>query len=158
MSLILLQKYHTSLLNINSTSAKDIITSIIIMETARQTRGGPGRADTMYRFNDDNFLRKLNFRPHKPAPGVKGKCNEIPRFLRFKELTEAEMKEKKRIPVPESELQLSGAASSSTPLDIPIYKGTILEKRQKPLTGKESFEGKIHPKWPKDKCVNGGSV
>ncbi|KAI5789733.1 hypothetical protein DFH27DRAFT_527800 [Peziza echinospora] len=115
----------------------------------------------MYRFNDDNFLRRLNFRPHKPAPGVKGKCNEIPRFLRFKELTEAEMKEKKRIPVPESELQLSGAASSSTPLDIPIYKGTILEKRQKPLTGKESFEVyEVYTLWqnepstePKEICI-----
>lgn len=98
--------------------------------------------DAIYDLDDPHFFEKLVFRPHRAAPGLVEKCKHIPRFHGFKTLTESELKERKRKPVPQWEFQ--GPMSMSPEVlesEIPIYKGSILEKRQQPLTGKDTFDG-----------------
>jgi len=104
-----------------------------------------GFPDPIYDLSDPSFAQKLNFQPHKPGPGYLEKCKKIPRFHGFKTLSQADMKERKRIQVPEWEFQDRehpfGGRTEAIP--VPIYKGSILEKRQQSLTGKETFDGKL---------------
>ncbi|KAF8423223.1 hypothetical protein EV426DRAFT_710610 [Tirmania nivea] len=98
--------------------------------------------DPIYDLSDPSFAQKLNFQPHKPEQGHLENCKKIPRFHGFKTLSQAEMKERKRVQVPEWEFQDRehpfGGRTESIP--VPIYKGSILEKRQQSLTGKETFD------------------
>ena len=107
-----------------------------------------GLVDPIYDLSDPSFAQKLNFQPHKPEPGYLEKCKKVPRFHGFRTLSQADMKERKRVQVPEWEFQdrdrdrehLFGGRAEAIP--VPIYKGSILEKRQQSLTGKEAFDGK----------------
>lgn len=104
-----------------------------------------GLVDPVYDLGDQNFPQKLDFRPHKPGPDYFERCKVIPRFYGFKTLSQADMKERKRVLVQESEFQGQKNAMNGkfSALEIPVYKGIILEKRQQPLTGKETFDGKL---------------
>ena len=101
--------------------------------------------DPVYDLGDQDFPQKLDFRPHKPSPGYLERCNVTPRFHGFKTLSPADMKEKKRALVQESEFQSQsqGVNGRFSALEVPVYRGTILEKRQQSLTGKETFDGKF---------------
>ena len=119
--------------------------------------------DPIYDLSDPSFAQKLNFRPHNPEPGYLERCKRIPRFHGFKTLSQADMKERKRTQVPEGDFQDRkhpfGGATEAIP--VPIYKGSILEKRQQSLTGKETFNGKIsgedgRPGWHWCAGVRGG--
>jgi len=104
-----------------------------------------GLVDPIYNLSDPSFAQKLSFQPHKPDAGVLEKCKKIPRFHGFKTLSQTDMKERKRAQVPTWEFQDRkhpfGGGTEAVP--VPIYKGSILEKRQKPLTGKDTFDGKL---------------
>lgn len=102
-----------------------------------------GLVDPVYDLDDQNFPQKLDFRPHKPGLGYLERCKVIPKFHGFKTLSPADMKERKRVLVQESEFQsqnhaVNGRFSAS---EVSVYKGIILEKRQQSLTGKETFDG-----------------
>lgn len=101
--------------------------------------------DPIYDLSDPGFAQKLNFQPHKPGEGYLDNCKKIPRFHGFKTLSQADMKERKRVQVPEWEFQGRGHpfGGGTEAIPIPIYKGSILEKRQQSLTGKETFDGKL---------------
>lgn len=102
------------------------------------------QVEPIYNLDDPRFAQKLDFRPHKPGPGYLDECKKIPRFYGFKTLSQADLKERKRVPVADSEFQNGKPPSNvrASDVQIPIYKGSILEKRQQSLTGKETFNGK----------------